>query len=354
MSNKKTLLSVMIVNALAVSALAQADELEIYGTVAAAVESLDNGEDSFTQVSNNHSAFGVKGSTDLGDGLKGVFLFDTFLGTDSGDSGNGSLFGGGRDGFVGLAGGFGTIALGYHGRPWKTSTNNMDIFGSTIADYSALMGSTPGGAYFDGGIGNSAIWFMPNFNGFSGQLQFGADEEDDDSSDMGLHLNYSADNLYVTLSHDVDGQATGAADGVAGDDDVTATKIAGQFSFGSSTVGVIFESINDSEANTRDAFWLAGSHQMGSLTLKAAVAQADDSDAPGEDGATYFALGLDHAFKDNVTGYVIYSQISNDDAGTYSFASTPHTSSNTKTAVSAGEDTSVFAVGVKVGFNLKK
>jgi len=347
MSNKKTLLSIVIANALAVSALAQADELEIYGTVAAAVESLDNGADSFTQVSNNHSAFGVKGSTDLGDGLKGVFLFDTFLGTDSGDSGNGSLFGGGRDGFVGLAGGFGTIALGYHGRPWKTSTNNMDIFGSTIADYSALMGSTPGGAYFDGGIGNSVIWFLPDFSGFSGQLQFGADEEDDDTSDMGLHLNYNADNLYVTLSHDIDGQGVG--------DDIAASKIAAQFNFGSSTVGVIFDSISDGAANTRDAFWLAGSHQMGSLTLKAAVAQADDSDAPGDkDGATYFALGLDHAFKDNVTGYVIYSQISNDDAGTYSFASTPHTSSNTKTAVSAGEDTSVFAVGVKVGFNLKK
>ncbi|NOZ51849.1 MAG: porin [Gammaproteobacteria bacterium] len=349
MNNKKALLGVVIANALAVPALVQANELEIYGTVAAAVESIDNGTDSFTQVNNNHSVFGIKGGTDLGDGLRGVFLFDTFLGTDSGDSGNGSLFGGGRDGYVGLEGSFGTVALGYHGRPWKTSTNNMDIFGSTIADYSALMGSTPGGAYFDGGIGNSVIWFLPDFNGLSGHVQFGADEEDDDTSDSGLQLNYSADNLYLTFSHDIDGQ--GSAPGV---DDITATKVAGQFSFGASTVGIIFESISDSDANTRDAFWLAGSHKMGSLTLKLAFAQADDSDAAGDDGATYLALGLDHAFKENVTGYVIYSQISNDDNGSYGFVSAPHTSSNTKTTVAAGEDTSVLAVGVKVDFSLKK
>jgi len=348
MNNKKTLLSVVIANALAVSAVAQANELEIYGTVAAAVENIDNGADTFMQVNNNHSVFGVKGSTELGDGLKGVFLLDTFLGTDSGNSGNGSLFGGGRDGFVGLEGGFGTIALGYHGRPWKTSTNNMDIFGSTIADYSALMGATPGGAYFDGGIGDSVIWFMPNFSGLSGHLQFGADENDDDTSDMGLQLNYSANNMYLTFSHDTDGQGSGP-----GIDDITATKLAGQFSFGPTTVGVIFDMISDGDSNSRDALWFAGSHKMGSLTLKAAFAQADDSDA-GKDGASYVALGLDHAFKDNVTGYVIYSQISNESAGSYGFTSAPHTSSNTKTAVAAGEDTSVFAVGVKVDFSLKK
>jgi len=350
MNSKKTLLSVVIANALAVSAVAQANELEIYGSIAGAVENIDNGADSFMQVNNNHSAFGIKGGTDLGGGLKGVFLFDTFLGMDSGDSGNKSLFGGGRDGYVGLEAGFGTIALGYHGRPWKTSTNNMDIFGSTIADYSALMGATPGGAYFDGGIGSSVIWFMPDFSGLSGHLQFGADESDDDTSDMGVQLNYSANNMYLAFSHDVDGQGSGP-----GIDDITATKIAGQFSFGATTVGLIFDSISNGDNNSRDAFWLAGSHKMGSLTLKAAFAQADDSDAAGEDGATYIALGLDHAFKENVTGYVIYSQISNDDNGLYSFTSEPHTSSNSKTALSAaGEDTSVFAVGVRVDFSLKK
>ena len=348
MKNRKKLLNVLIANALAVPVAATADEVEIYGTVAAAVESLDNGTRQTTEVSNNHSVLGFKGSTDLQDGLKGVFLFDAFVAIDSGNgnSNDGSLLGGGRDGYVGLSGGFGTVALGYHGRPWKTSTNNMDVFRSTIADYSALMGTTPGGAYFDGGIGNGVIWFLPDLNGFSGHLQYGADEDEDDTNDTGLQLNYSKDDLYAVVSYDVDGQGTGS-------DDIKATKVAVQYSPGSSTIGVIFDSISDSKNNTRDAYWIAASHNMGAVTYKAAFSQAADSDA-GSDGATYVALGVDYSFMKNLTGYIIYSQINNESAGTYGFISSPHTSSNGNTAVAAGDDSSVVAVGIKLDFSLKK
>lgn len=347
MNNKKKLLSVMIANVLALPATALADEIEVYGTVSAAIESLDNDANRIAEVSSTHSAFGIKGSADLGDGMKGVFLFDTFLGTDSGDSGNGSLLGGGRDGFVGLAGGFGTVALGFHGRPWKTSTNNMDVFGSTIADYSALMGSTPGGAYFDGGIGNGVIWFLPNKGGFSGQLQFGADEQDDETNDAGFQVNYTTGNLYVTLSHDIDGQGVGGSD-------ISATKVAGQYKFGGTSVGIIFDSISDSPVNSRSAVWLGLSHKIDAMTLKLALASADGSDASDTDGATYTAVGVDYAFKKNVTGYFLFSQISNDDTGTYGFVSAPHTSTNGNTAVAGGADSSVLALGVKVDFSLKK
>ena len=347
MNNKKTLLSILIANVLAGQLAVQASELEVYGTVSAAIESLDNGSTKTSEVSSNHSVFGIKGSTEIDDNLKGVFLFDTFLGTDSGNSGNGSLYGEGRDGYVGLEGGFGTIALGYHGRPWKTSTNDMDIFGSTIADYSALMGTIPGtnGAYFDGGISNAVIWFLPVYNGFSGHLQYGADEQDNQSNDTGAQLNYSTDDLYVVLSHDVDGRTVGG--------DVKATKLAAEYRFGASKIGAIFDTISDSPSNTRDAFWIAGSHQIGKETLKVAFAQASDSDA-GNDGAQYIALGLDHSFKNNLKGYIIYSKISNDSGGSYGFISAPHTSTNGNTAVVTGADSDVLSVGIKMDFSFKK
>lgn len=347
MNSKKTLLSLVITNTLATPLAVQASEFEIYGTLAAAVENLGNSTTKTTEVSSNHSVFGIKGSTEIDDGLKGVFLLDLFLGSDSGDSGNGSLYGEGRDGYVGLEGEFGTVALGYHGRPWKTSTNDMDIFGSTIADYSALMGTVPGtgGVYFDGGIANAIIWFLPDYKGFSGHLQYGADEQDNQSNDAGAQFNYSTKDLYLTLSHDIDGRTGG--------NDVKATKLAGEYRFGSTKIGAILDTISDSPGNTRDAYWLAASHQIGKETLKIAFAQASDSDA-GNDGATYYALGLDHSFKNNLKGYIIYSKISNDNGGSYGFIGSPHTSTNGNTAVVTGADSDVLAVGIKMDFSFKK
>ncbi len=103
-------------------------DVGLYGTVSAAAESLDNDTNRTTEVSNSHSVLGIKGSTNLADDLKGLFLFDTFfLAKNSGNNGNGSLY---SEGYVDLQGDFGTIALGYHGRPWKALTNGMDIFGN--------------------------------------------------------------------------------------------------------------------------------------------------------------------------------------------------------------------------------
>jgi predicted porin len=347
MNNRKTLLSIVITNALAAPLAAQTNELEIYGTLAAAVENLDNSTTKTTEVSSNHSVFGIKGSTEIDESLKGVFLLDVFLGSDSGDSGNGSLYGEGRDGYVGLEGGFGTVALGYHGRPWKTSTNDMDIFGSTIADYSALMGTIPGadGVYFDAGVANAILWFLPNFKGFSGHLQYGADEQDNQSNDTGIQLNYSTKDLYLVASHDIDGRTGG--------NDVKATKLAGEYRFGSTKIGAILDTISDSPANTRDAYWIAASHQIGKETLKIAYAQASDSDA-GNDGATYYALGLDHSFNNKLKAYIIYSKISNENGGNYGFISSPHTSTNGNTAVVTGADSDVLALGIKMDFSFKK
>ena len=94
MKYQKTLLSVLIANALTIPAAIQANEIEIYGTVSSAIESLDNDVTRTLNVSNNHSALGVKGSTAVNNNVKGVFLFDTFVGMDDSGSGAGaSLFG---------------------------------------------------------------------------------------------------------------------------------------------------------------------------------------------------------------------------------------------------------------------
>lgn len=359
--NKK-LLAVAIATAISAPLAAQADDgnVTLYGTAGVAVENIeiDNvgaaADFDATQVNNNHSVLGVKGWEGLGNGLKGVFLFESFVGLDSGDSGNGSLLGGGRDGYVGLAGGFGTVALGFHGRPWKTSTNNLDVFGSTIADYTAILGTTGTGAglNFDSGIGNSVIWFAPNVNGLSGHVQYGADEADNNSNDWGAQVNYGNGPIYASLSYDEDGRTAGGTFG-----DVNALKGAVSYTFGgATTITGIYDRI-DADAGTsasfdRNAWYLALSHKLGNNVFKLAYANADDTGAGVDNGADYWAVGLDHNLSKRTMVYALYSRIDNDTAGDYGFRSAPHTSSFSTggVAVGAGAESDAFGVGLKHNF----
>jgi len=348
----KTKLAVAVSLALGLAPIANADEMTIYGSVGAAMEALDNGSTSTTEVSNNHSAFGVKGSKTVNENLTAVYLFDAFVGIDAGGgAGDDSLFGGGRDGWVGVSGEeWGTVALGFQGRPWKTSTNHLDIFGSTAADYSAIMGTTgdnnldgQSDVYFDGGIGSSLIYFGPNINGFSWHLQFGADENDDNTNDWGAQANYSREALYATLSYDVDGQGTS--------DDITATKLAVSYKIQENTnlVGM-YDSISNGD-NARDAFYVSVAHGVGNTTLKLAYAMADELDNVADSGASYYALGASHMLDANLEVFVLYSALTNDNGGAYNYTSSPHTSSNGNTAIAAaGDDSSVISAGIRYHF----
>lgn len=368
--NRK-ILAAAVSSAVFTPLIAQADEgaVTVYGQANAAVEITDTdapGSSNTNNVASNGSRLGIKGWEGLGNGLKGVFLMEAGVGLDNGTDGtSGSLFGAGRDGYVGVAGGFGTVALGFHGQPYKTSTNQLDVFGDTIADYSAIMnggstsltsattntlttGANVNGTLYDSGIGNSVMWFLPNFNGLSGHLQYGTDETAGSDNDIwGAQFNYSNGPWYVTYAHaDVDASAADA--------DRSADKIGASFTFGgATTIGAIYENLDSDGAyaaaahTDHDAWYLSVAHNIGNNTLKLAYANADD-DKTTDSGASYWALGAEHHLSKRTHVYALYTRVNNDSAGTYGLGATG--SSNATGAVGAGQDPDSFAVGVKHNF----
>jgi len=355
LTNKKCSAAVAIALGVA-AASANANEMTIYGSLGASFEVLDNSTTSTTEVSNNHSAFGIKGSKSIDGDLSAVYLFDSFVGIDAGGgAGDEGLLGGGRDGWVGLSDDdWGIVALGFQGRPWKTSTNHLDIFGSTAADYSSIMGTTGDrnldGAsdnYYDGGIGSSLIWFGPSINGLSWHIQYGADESDDGSNDFGVQFNYSRDALFAALSYDVDGQTSG--------DDDDAAKLAVSYKLNEKTVLTgMYDSLSVGSAS-RNAYYFSVAHSLGNNTLKFAYAMADDIDGISDSGASYLAIGVSHMLQNDLELFALYSAMDNDNNGGYAYISSPHTSSNGNTALTAlGDDSSVISAGIRYHFAWNK
>jgi len=354
--NKK-LFAVAVASAIAAPMVASAGNLTIYGGVGIAVETIDNGVNDALAVNNNHSAIGFEGDTEISDGLAAVFHWDAFVDLDAGGgNAGGNLINGGRDGWAGLRGSFGTVALGFQGRPWKTLSHALDPFEGTIADYSSVMGNTGnGGEYFDGGIGNSIIWFTPKWGGFSGHAQIGVEDSVGGAANSGFQGNYKNDEFLVGLSLDMNEDTVGGA----GRDDTTALKLVGSFNFGKvATLTAAYEQIDGIgfvSGAERNAIWFAGTFHVGAHgSFRAAYTVADDVEGVTDSGADQFSLGYYGNLSDNATWYAIYTGISNDTNAAYGFVSAPHTSSldSSLTGV-AGQDSDAISVGFKYNFSAK-
>ncbi|MDB5850094.1 MAG: hypothetical protein JWP29_3846 [Rhodoferax sp.] len=126
--------------ALAATAQAQpapAPGVTLYGLMDASVEFLDkvNGVGRLNRMPSNTgmlpSRVGMRGSEDLGGGLRGVFTLEMGLAPDTGTSGQGGrLFG--RQAFAGLAGPWGSLTLGRQYSMVYWSVIDADLIGPAV------------------------------------------------------------------------------------------------------------------------------------------------------------------------------------------------------------------------------
>jgi predicted porin len=105
---------------------------------------------------------GVKGSEDLGNGLKAIYQVE--LGINLNDTNNNVLSNSDsityRNTFVGLAGDWGTALIGRHDTPMKISTGKLDLFSDTMADYNGTVG------FRDLRADNVVAYISPSLAGF--------------------------------------------------------------------------------------------------------------------------------------------------------------------------------------------
>ncbi len=148
------------------------------------------------------SWFGVKGTEDLGGGLKANFALTSFIQVDSGVQGrfaNDPFFS--RDANVGLAGGFGTLTLGRGLAPNFLPTVIFNPFGDSFTfsplvlhanvplfNASGWRATTPS----DTGWANEIIYSTPSFGGLSANVhyQFGEVAGDSGPKNVGLNVLY--------------------------------------------------------------------------------------------------------------------------------------------------------------------
>lgn len=185
---KKSLLALAVLGAFAGTAAAQVTVYGIvdagYGTRDTKIDGVDTAESRGMQSAILGSPrFGVRGSEDLGNGLKGIFQLEAAVNL-TGDS---ATFGGAaRNKFVGLEGGFGRVTLGRDTNPFHNIAAAYDVDGrndfSTTAGNNAFSYAGTGFGLYSGTFRSNAITYTsPNFGGVTvrGQL---SDEKSENPS----------------------------------------------------------------------------------------------------------------------------------------------------------------------------
>ena len=276
----------------------------IYGKINVSVVNSDDGTSDEWNLNSNASRLGVKGKTEIADGLYAVYKAEFEMCVDDGDC-KGQTFTQ-RNIMGGVRGSFGTVWAGKHDSPTKLAQNKIDLFNDLEGDIKNT---------FEGEnrVSNIVAYTSPTINGFSSTVAMmpgeGADVDGDGKDDTGLtdgisySVSYSMDNLYIA---------------VAGDQDVDSQdlmRIVAQYKMDALKLGVMYQQ-NEDNLGTKDesGFFVSAAYQLDKkTTLKAQYGSIED-DVDGDEEET-LSLGADYKLAKGTKVYVFYTDNTDSSTG---------------------------------------
>ncbi|WP_275100448.1 porin [Sedimenticola hydrogenitrophicus] len=284
----KKLLTIAIAAAIAAPMAVSADTT-IYGRINTAVVHGSTGAGDEWDVEGNASRFGVKGSEDLGNGLKAIFQYE--WGVDSADSGDFS----GRLAYAGLTGGFGTVALGRQWTPYYGSVDKTDIF-QVVGINDHYLGVTR--------VGNTLAYVSPDFNGLSAKVALIMADETPFSLSSPNTGEDGIDVYNVSVDYNNGPLSVGVSYlGFEGALDSELVGIGAKYNFGNFAIIGQYEDFSAPvSALDSDSWGLAAEAYFGNNTVRAMFGQAE---VAGVDFDTW-AVGVEHAFSKRTRVFAEY------------------------------------------------
>lgn len=303
---------------LAGSAAAQTN-VTLYGLVDLGLEQtrLSPGADTLRLSSGiqSGSRWGLRGREDLGGGLSASFQLESGFDASTGAQGQGGrAFG--RQAWVGLNSGVGSLKLGRQYVPFFLAQDTIDPFGT------GLIGDGSGMAAVFRAYGvrmdNTINYASPNFGGLSFEAAYGLGEAANSTSlgsQYGFSAAYEGGPLTVVAAYHNQGQVAGGVDAgdnrsflVGGAYDLKVAKLHGAFADNRDE-----NAAGASTGRSRD-YMLGVSAPVGPVTLMASFIRHNDRRAANAD-ADMWALGATYALSKRTNFYTSYSTIRNEAAG---------------------------------------
>jgi predicted porin len=324
---KKALIALAVLGLTGGAAMAQSS-VTLFGVLDADIKYVKTGDLTVKKLDSgglNTSRLGVRGTEDLGGGLKAGFWLESQVDTDTGVGGGGSAFWG-RRATVSLSGDFGEVRLGRNKTVSRLHLEDFDPtsftgLGSVSVLYSNL-GSGNGTSF--GRADNLASYSLPtNLGGFYGGVDVSAGEGVGTNKGQSVRLGYKQGPVHVSGAY---ASTSNAADS----DKFKLASVGGAFDF-----GVVRPALSYTESKyqaRKEKIWTAsvtaplGQGQLwGSYT---------DAKITGETGYTgigqgkLFAAGYIYNLSKRTALYTTVSQLKNSGGARFAVGGAPAATSN--------------------------
>ena len=325
----------------ATTAMAQSS-VTLYGRINTTIESQKlSGQSSVAGMHNNASRWGVRGTEDLGGGLKAGFVLESGFNSDDGQ---GTPKGGmtfKRQSEVNLSGGFGMIRLGnffpesYFASADYVSMHNHDTGSSSDALYQDpnWMGASVGGQGAPEGVasglgtGNKVAYRTPSMSGFWAEGSVSMHEKADGTNKKNgydLAANYNNGPLALGAGYSYWNSNWQAS-------------LRGLYSIGAVTFGGYYQRNDETFMGTRNNFRLSAMYTMGASEFHANVGRANSWSTRSGSSATQYTLGYNYNLSKRTKVYGYYTKVNNSANAIYATGK-------------AGVDFSSVAVGIRHNF----
>ncbi|WP_077036289.1 porin [Pelomonas sp. KK5] len=316
--------------ALAASSVAFAQspdsQVTLYGTLDASVQAL-HGASTQSRVQSgglSDSRIGLRGSEDLGGGLKAFFTLESGINLDDGTNGQGSFWG--RQAFVGLATPYGKVSLGrqyssiYELTSDFSQFSNVGVGASTaviggFGGYEPVRGSN-NSATGNGGptrVNNSVKLESASYKGFTAGALWGAGEVAGDTfgnrtSDIYGRYNGHGFEGMVSVVNDKSDQLGRNVRTVSG----AAAYDWGNYRFNGGLIQVDDRSVADKDGK---GYWLGASYRMGPHLFKSQYVESSNDGALADGKTQAFGVGYQYDLSKRTALYSSVTRFKNDGLG---------------------------------------
>lgn len=279
----------------------------------------------------NGSRWGLKGSEDLGGGLKANFKLEQGFALDNGAATAGQAFS--REAYVGFSGGFGEVKLGKVWTAYDDVSGASDaVFDSALAPMNHVFASTG----YAGNPGNTIYYATPAMGGFGAAISYSLGEDKtaitSATSTTSMNVTYGAGPVAVQFGYQVEDKVNPTAASA----DAKFTRLGGSYDLGVAALKATYGKVtNVGGVSGVDAT----EYQLGvdfpvssALTLSASYAKSDDSNVGFEQSRKGYGIAAAYTLSKRTFLYGGYN-------------------SNKATNNAAGDDKlDILAVGVQHKF----
>jgi len=257
------------------------------------------------------SRWGLKGSEDLGGGLKANFQLENSFSLDTGTDTTGFT----RQAYVGVSGGFGEVKLG------NVYTAYDDISGAANAAFDSALAPVNGVTLPNGTATsvwlstgytsnptNNIYYALPDFNGFTGAVSYALGENKTAtlgaSNVLSMNVQYAAGPMYVGFGYQNETPQGGGTS-------PTFTRLNGTYDLGAAKMLVGYGRVSDKNnagvttAGAQTTEWELGVDVpvSAALTVSAGYARSSDNVLAGDATRTGYAVAAAYSLSKRTTAY---------------------------------------------------